>query len=177
MRKLLSALPPSESSNFRVDFRSDHVHYLNNLEVDVMYKRWRSNLNEVPCSSDLWAALFGIIFISFSFSNCLHLSALDLDASLPRTIALHPEEPLPCSLCFGPRFHLWAWGKLYHLVNWNKMFLCSFVFELVLCCFHPIKGDLWVKSFSKICRQLTQLFHCLRIIFQWDLVWYCTLQS
>lgn len=30
------------------------------------------------------------------------------------------------------------------------MFLCSFVFELVLCCFHPIKGDLWVNSFSKI---------------------------
>ncbi|XP_009780014.1 UDP-glucose:glycoprotein glucosyltransferase isoform X1 [Nicotiana sylvestris] len=47
VRKLLSALPPSESSNFRVDFRSDHVHYLNNLEVDVMYKRWRSNLNEI----------------------------------------------------------------------------------------------------------------------------------
>ncbi|PHT63712.1 UDP-glucose:glycoprotein glucosyltransferase [Capsicum annuum] len=47
VRKLLSALPPSESSTFRVDFRSDHVHYLNNLEVDEMYKRWRSNLNEI----------------------------------------------------------------------------------------------------------------------------------
>lgn len=47
VRKLLSTLPPSESSTFRVDFRSDYVHYLNNLEVDEMYKRWRSNLNEI----------------------------------------------------------------------------------------------------------------------------------
>ncbi|XP_060167686.1 UDP-glucose:glycoprotein glucosyltransferase isoform X1 [Lycium barbarum] len=47
VRKLLAALPPSESSTFRVDFRSDHVHYLNNLEVDEMYKRWRNNLNEL----------------------------------------------------------------------------------------------------------------------------------
>lgn len=45
--KLLSAPPPPESSAFRVDFRSSHVHYLNNLEEDAMYKRWRSNLNEL----------------------------------------------------------------------------------------------------------------------------------
>lgn len=47
VRKLLSTLPPPESNMFRVDFRSSHVHYLNNLEVDAMYKRWRSNLNEI----------------------------------------------------------------------------------------------------------------------------------
>ncbi|XP_027357768.1 UDP-glucose:glycoprotein glucosyltransferase isoform X2 [Abrus precatorius] len=47
VRKLLSTLPPSESSMFRVDFRSTHVHYLNNLEEDDKYKRWRSNLNEI----------------------------------------------------------------------------------------------------------------------------------
>lgn len=47
IRKLLSSLPPQESSMFRVDFRSTHVHYLNNLEEDAMYKRWRNNLNEV----------------------------------------------------------------------------------------------------------------------------------
>ncbi|KAI8555132.1 hypothetical protein RHMOL_Rhmol05G0150600 [Rhododendron molle] len=47
VRKLLSTLPPSESSTFRVDFRSTHVHYLNNLELDAMYKRWRSNINEI----------------------------------------------------------------------------------------------------------------------------------
>ncbi|KAI9096290.1 hypothetical protein K1719_026009 [Acacia pycnantha] len=46
-RKLLSNLPPSESNAFRVDFRSTHVHYLNNLEEDAEYKRWRSNLNEI----------------------------------------------------------------------------------------------------------------------------------
>ncbi|KAG9141867.1 hypothetical protein Leryth_013981 [Lithospermum erythrorhizon] len=47
VRKLLSAMPPSESKTFRVDFRSNHVHYLNNLEDDSKYKRWRSNLNEI----------------------------------------------------------------------------------------------------------------------------------
>ncbi|KAF4392729.1 hypothetical protein F8388_010752 [Cannabis sativa] len=47
IRKLLSTMPPPDSSMFRVDFRSSHVHYLNNLEEDAMYKRWRSNLNEI----------------------------------------------------------------------------------------------------------------------------------
>lgn len=47
IRQLLSILPPSESNLIRIDFRSAHVHYLNDLEVDAMYKRWRSNLNEI----------------------------------------------------------------------------------------------------------------------------------
>ncbi|KAD6454405.1 hypothetical protein E3N88_09111 [Mikania micrantha] len=47
IRKLLSTLPPPESNSFRVDFRSDHVQYINNLEVDARYKQWRSNLNEL----------------------------------------------------------------------------------------------------------------------------------
>lgn len=47
IRKLLSSMPPSESNMFRVDFRSNHVHYLNNLEEDSMYRRWRSNVNEI----------------------------------------------------------------------------------------------------------------------------------
>ncbi|XP_072958522.1 UDP-glucose:glycoprotein glucosyltransferase [Typha angustifolia] len=47
IRKLLSAPPPTESNAFRVDFRSSYVHYLNNLEEDAMYKRWRSNINEI----------------------------------------------------------------------------------------------------------------------------------
>ncbi|KAF3444470.1 hypothetical protein FNV43_RR14162 [Rhamnella rubrinervis] len=47
VRKLLSTLPPSDSNTFRVDFRSTHVHYINNLEEDAMYRRWRSNLNEI----------------------------------------------------------------------------------------------------------------------------------
>ncbi|KAK8444902.1 hypothetical protein SEVIR_9G223900v4 [Setaria viridis] len=45
--KILSAPPPAESNSFRVDFRSSHVHYLNNLEEDTMYRRWRSNLQEL----------------------------------------------------------------------------------------------------------------------------------
>lgn len=47
VRKLLSTLPPPESNMVRVDFRSDHVHYLNNLEVDARYRQWRSSLNEL----------------------------------------------------------------------------------------------------------------------------------
>ncbi|XP_051146784.1 UDP-glucose:glycoprotein glucosyltransferase [Andrographis paniculata] len=47
VKKLLSILPPSESDALRVDFRSHHVHYINNLEVDAIYKRWRSNINEI----------------------------------------------------------------------------------------------------------------------------------
>lgn len=46
-QKLLSTVPLAESSMFRVDFRSTHVQYLNNLEEDAMYKRWRSNINEI----------------------------------------------------------------------------------------------------------------------------------
>ncbi|XP_078173674.1 EMS-MUTAGENIZED BRI1 SUPPRESSOR 1 [Carex rostrata] len=47
IRKLLSAAPPSESNAIRVDFRSDHVHFLNNLEEDAMYRQWRSNIQEI----------------------------------------------------------------------------------------------------------------------------------
>lgn len=47
VKKLLSTMPPSETNTFRVDFRSNHVRYLNNLEDDAKYKRWRSNLNEI----------------------------------------------------------------------------------------------------------------------------------
>ncbi|KAG2548509.1 hypothetical protein PVAP13_9KG188900 [Panicum virgatum] len=45
--KILSAPPPAESNSFRIDFRSSHVHYLNNLEEDGMYRRWRSNIQEL----------------------------------------------------------------------------------------------------------------------------------
>ncbi|XP_065869567.1 UDP-glucose:glycoprotein glucosyltransferase isoform X2 [Euphorbia lathyris] len=47
IRKLLSSMSPSESNTLRVDFRSTHVHYLNNLEEDAMYKRWRNNMQEI----------------------------------------------------------------------------------------------------------------------------------
>ncbi|KAG5248502.1 UDP-glucose:glycoprotein glucosyltransferase [Salix suchowensis] len=47
IRKLLLTASIPESNMIRVDFRSSHVHYLNNLEEDAMYKRWRNNLNEI----------------------------------------------------------------------------------------------------------------------------------
>ncbi|KAJ4874821.1 UDP-glucose:glycoprotein glucosyltransferase [Raphanus sativus] len=47
IRKLLLTTPLPEPDSYRVDFRSEHVNYLNNLEEDDMYKRWRSNINEI----------------------------------------------------------------------------------------------------------------------------------
>ncbi|XP_068312697.1 UDP-glucose:glycoprotein glucosyltransferase-like [Pyrus communis] len=47
VRKLLASLPPPESNMLRVDFRSKHVQYLNNIEEDAMYRRWRNDLNEI----------------------------------------------------------------------------------------------------------------------------------
>ncbi|KAF8411993.1 hypothetical protein HHK36_004552 [Tetracentron sinense] len=69
VRKLLSTLPPSESSTFRVDFRSTYVHYLNNLEEDPMYKRWRSNINEsidmiISMYENNFPMRFGVILYS-----------------------------------------------------------------------------------------------------------------
>ncbi|GLJ16960.1 hypothetical protein SUGI_0293070 [Cryptomeria japonica] len=47
IKSLLHTHAPPEQSSLRVDFRSIHVHYLNNIEEDSMYRRWRSNLNEL----------------------------------------------------------------------------------------------------------------------------------
>ncbi|RVW24175.1 UDP-glucose:glycoprotein glucosyltransferase [Vitis vinifera] len=47
VQKLLATQPPPESNMFRIDFRSTHVHYLNDLEEDARYRRWRSNINEI----------------------------------------------------------------------------------------------------------------------------------
>ncbi|MBA0862880.1 hypothetical protein Goshw_013908 [Gossypium schwendimanii] len=47
VRKVLLTETPPELNMFRVDFRSAHVHYLNNLEKDAMYRRWRNNINEI----------------------------------------------------------------------------------------------------------------------------------
>eukprot|EP00250_Pteridium_aquilinum_P011892 c20372_g1_i1 orf=227-5122(+) len=46
-KSLMQIPDPAELASVRVDFRSPHVHYLNNLEEDAMYKRWRSNLQEL----------------------------------------------------------------------------------------------------------------------------------
>uniref|UniRef100_A0A7N0UES8 UDP-glucose:glycoprotein glucosyltransferase n=1 Tax=Kalanchoe fedtschenkoi TaxID=63787 RepID=A0A7N0UES8_KALFE len=45
--RLLRAPTQPIFNMFRVDFRSSHVYYLNNLEEDAMYRRWRSNINEI----------------------------------------------------------------------------------------------------------------------------------
>lgn len=47
VKSLLQIPDPAELASVRVDFRSPYVHYLNNLEEDAMYKRWRSNLQEL----------------------------------------------------------------------------------------------------------------------------------
>ncbi|KAK7247307.1 hypothetical protein RIF29_42188 [Crotalaria pallida] len=87
VRNLLSTLPPSESSMFRVDFRSPHVHYLNNLEEDGKYERWRSNLNEIlmPVFPGqlryIRKNLFHAVFVLDPASSC-GLEAIDLITSL-----------------------------------------------------------------------------------------------
>ncbi|CAM8984047.1 unnamed protein product [Rhodiola kirilowii] len=45
--RLLRSPTQPISNMFRVDFRSSHVYYLNNLEEDAKYMRWRSNINEI----------------------------------------------------------------------------------------------------------------------------------
>lgn len=54
IRKLLLTTPLPEPDSYRVDFRSAHVNYLNNLEEDDMYKRWRSNINEVTSAAEIF---------------------------------------------------------------------------------------------------------------------------
>ncbi|XP_061337152.1 UDP-glucose:glycoprotein glucosyltransferase isoform X1 [Gastrolobium bilobum] len=87
VRKLLSTLPPSESSMFRVDFRSNHVHYLNNLEEDAKYKWWRSNLNEIMMPvfpgqlRQIRKNLFHAIFVLDPATTC-GLESIDMIISL-----------------------------------------------------------------------------------------------
>ncbi|KAG5136474.1 hypothetical protein JHK82_021205 [Glycine max] len=72
LKKLLSTSPPSESSIPRVDFRSSHVHYLNNLEEDAKYKQWRNNLDEsidmiISLYENDFPVRFGIVLYSSKF--------------------------------------------------------------------------------------------------------------
>ena len=71
--KLLNAARPSESNAFRVDFRSTHVHYLNNLEEDAMYRRWRSNINEV--------VFYTMVFDVYIFFQCTWINESSLFSS------------------------------------------------------------------------------------------------
>lgn len=66
IQKILSAAPPSESNALRVDFRSVHVHYLNNLEEDSMYRQWPTSINEV-------CFLFSSMFSKGNCSNQIFL--------------------------------------------------------------------------------------------------------
>ncbi|KAF3525313.1 hypothetical protein F2Q69_00051379 [Brassica cretica] len=61
IRKLLLTTPLPEPDSYRVDFRSEHVNYLNNLEEDDMYKRWRSNLNEVISTAGIIEDTYDIL--------------------------------------------------------------------------------------------------------------------
>ncbi|CAN1305583.1 UDP-glucose:glycoprotein glucosyltransferase [Linum perenne] len=79
IRQLLSTMAPQESNSFRVDFRSANVHYINNLEEDAMYKRWRSNLNEavdmiVSLYENNVPVRFGLILYSPDFLNKIELN-------------------------------------------------------------------------------------------------------
>ncbi|XP_012568016.1 UDP-glucose:glycoprotein glucosyltransferase [Cicer arietinum] len=87
VRKLLSTLPPPESDMFRVDFRSTHVHYLNNLEEDAKYKWWRTNLNEILMPvfpgqlRQIRKNLFHAVFVLDPATSC-SLESIDMIISL-----------------------------------------------------------------------------------------------
>lgn len=107
IQKLLSATPPSESNLFRVDFRSGYVHYLNNIEEDAMYKRWRSNINEVLLFYySIWTKLKLFIFLSLCYFFMIMLlklfvsDSVDIDAGLPWSASLHSKKFVPCCICF-----------------------------------------------------------------------------
>ncbi|KAF8672518.1 hypothetical protein HU200_049459 [Digitaria exilis] len=86
-RKILSAPPPAESNSFRVDFRSSHVHYLNNLEEDAMYRRWRSNLQEIHKSRN------GEDDYNEDLVEALHVEGAFVD-SLLSSAKSHPQDVL-----------------------------------------------------------------------------------
>lgn len=87
VQKLLSTLPPPESDMFRLDFRSTHVHYLNNLEEDGKYKWWRSNLNEILMPvfpgqlRQIRKNLFHAVFVLDPATTC-GLESIDMIMSL-----------------------------------------------------------------------------------------------
>ena len=153
VRKLLSTLPPSDSSMFRVDFRSSHVHYINNIEEDSMYKRWRSNLNEVRKYPIL---IFNILHVYLIFiSPCFQLycfaslrfynkknywTCADFDAGFPWTVTLHSQEPFPCCFCYWSSYHMWPWGKFMSSRERRLLFV------LLFCCW----WFKWLKSCSQL---------------------------
>ncbi|KAK8564297.1 hypothetical protein V6N12_036423 [Hibiscus sabdariffa] len=86
VRKLLSTMTPPESDTFRVDFRSSHVHYLNNLEEDAMYRRWRSNLNDsinmiTSFYENSFPMRFGVILYSTELIKKIERSGGELHSS------------------------------------------------------------------------------------------------
>ncbi|OMO74262.1 Glycosyl transferase, family 8 [Corchorus capsularis] len=86
VRKLLSTVIAPESDTFRVDFRSTHVHYLNNLEEDAMYRRWRSNINDAidmitSFYESSFPMRFGVILYSTQFIKKIEMSGGELHSS------------------------------------------------------------------------------------------------
>ncbi|KAK8714348.1 hypothetical protein V6N13_149541 [Hibiscus sabdariffa] len=86
VRKLLSTMTPPESDTFRIDFRSSHVHYLNNLEEDAMYRRWRSNLNDsinmiTSFYENSFPMRFGVILYSTELIKKIERSGGELHSS------------------------------------------------------------------------------------------------
>ncbi|CAI0375267.1 unnamed protein product, partial [Linum tenue] len=86
IRRLLSTMSPQESNTFRVDFRSANVHFLNNLEEDAMYKRWRSNLNEavdmiISLYENNVPVRFGLLLYSSDFLKKIELTGGELHSS------------------------------------------------------------------------------------------------
>ena len=47
IRRLAKIIPDQSEGAIRLDFRSDLVLYVNNIEEDAEYERWPAGLNQV----------------------------------------------------------------------------------------------------------------------------------
>lgn len=79
--------------------------------------------------------LRNMVILQFKLLTCFSYGIIDFDASLPWTITLHSQKPVPCSFCFGSYISLWDWGKfsiLCFTLNFSArfLFLMPFVINL-----------------------------------------------
>ncbi|KAK6156984.1 hypothetical protein DH2020_011232 [Rehmannia glutinosa] len=149
VRKFLSVLPPSESYAFRVDFRSSHVHYINNLEVDAMYKRWRSNINEtidmiISLFENNLPMRFGVILYSANLVEKIEAN----DGELPVGQLKDDHEDISSLQEFSGL--LWSYSLVFKgkgHVLWRISLMAWILFPLIKIYdytpFHLHKGKSW----------------------------------
>lgn len=128
---------------FRVDFRSTHVHYLNNLEEDAKYKWWRTNLNEV----NYYMILESDKNIIFKYS-CFKFSS---------------ERSLFCIL-----FRSWCQSSLVSYVKSVKIFSMLFLFliQQPVAVLRQVYSPRLTFSHCSLYVFLSEISHCIAYCFK-----------